>query len=145
MFDIESPTQLVTYVPCFVATVVTASGVYDTDVASSIGAAFGAVIAVGEAWKRERAWLHSASVFVSSMVFGCAGPGFLVYFYLPDYATRFTWHAWAIAGFVSALFGWAITAGMLKLSRSDNFFGTFIRAVGRLFGVRFDNDTKPKP
>lgn len=117
-----------------------ALGIYDVDIAASIGAAIGTFVAVLEASSNERSLKHRVSVGLASMCVGCALPGAVIYFYFPSYVERLTWHAWGIAGFVASLFGWAITAGLLRISKNDSFLGSLVRFLARIVGVKLPSD-----
>ncbi len=99
------------------------------DAWSVVGAIFAAVITLIDARKKDKDLGLTVSAFMGSSITGALAPG-IVYtwgvwrgWWTHELAERLTWHAWAGAGFVAGLHGWAFVHLMQALGQKImNFY-----------------------
>jgi hypothetical protein len=116
---------------------------FDPDIVAVLGAILAAVIAVIEAREKNRTLTHTISVFIASSGVGSVLPGSIVWTFWPEKVTTLSWHVWAIAGGVSGLLGWSLTAAVLALR--SRVPGLVNRTADRLLPPESNNRNNTDP
>ena len=102
-------------------TLVTIQAAPNPDAFAVIGAMLGTIIIFLEAREKGRSWLKTATSVIGSAFCGTVLPGGLLWWFVPEFASKAHWQIWAGAGFVCGLAGWATVAAAVAIwdSRRD--------------------------